>query len=68
MVAMLEVSSEIYFLDFSLTLSKAVTRLSKSWLRVWAIGEGKGQVGPHRKGVTSEGYHDDQYKERKSMG
>jgi hypothetical protein len=44
---------------------------SRSWLRVWAMmkgGNGKGWVGPHRKGVMGEGYHDDQGDEGNPMG
>jgi hypothetical protein len=50
---------------------KELKRASKSWLRVWAMMKGeneKGWVGPHRKWVMGEGYHDDQGDEGNPMG
>jgi hypothetical protein len=44
---------------------------SESWLRVWAMMKrenGKGRVGPHRKGVMGEGYHGDWGDEGNPMG
>jgi hypothetical protein len=44
---------------------------SKSWLLVWAMMKGEKRnvrVGPHRKWVMGEGYHDDQGNEGNPMG
>jgi hypothetical protein len=55
---MLELISDISFWFYSLIFSNAEMWAFKSWLWVWATGEGKGQVGPHRKGIISEQYQD----------
>jgi hypothetical protein len=46
-------------------------RDSKSWLQVWAMMMGEdreGWVGPHKKWVMSEVYHDDQADKGNPMG
>jgi hypothetical protein len=50
---------------------KVLKHDSRSWLWVWAMvkgGTGRGWVGPHRKGVMGEGYHDDQGEKGNPMG
>jgi hypothetical protein len=50
---------------------KELKRASKSWLQVWAMMKREnenGRVGPHRKWVMGEVYHDDQGDEGNPKG
>jgi hypothetical protein len=50
---------------------KELKRASKSWLWVWAMMKrenDKGWVGPHKKWVMGEVYHNDQGDEGNPMG
>jgi hypothetical protein len=60
-----------FFLGLVKVEDKEFKRASKSCLGVWAMMKGgneNGWVGPHKKGVMGEGYHDDQGNEGNPMG
>jgi hypothetical protein len=62
MVVILALSFRTSFWASEKSNDKVLRWASRSWLWVWAMMKGgtrKGWVGPHRKGVMGEGYHDD---------
>jgi hypothetical protein len=71
MVVILALSFRTSFWVSVKSEDKVLKWASRSWLWVWAMmkgGKRRGWVGPHKKWVMGEGYHDDQGEEGNPMG